>query len=420
MSKKTKYHPAIEPFERYLSEGLLPKEQNQFERSLQCDEFESDALEGFSKYPIKVLSQDLHRFDVLKNHSGTVKMLLRAAFYVVVASFLFLCTYLLFDYLKPTPSLQTKNSQPKKSTYEKAEKETIKTFDVIQEPAYAAPIDSNITITLSTDSTGLSPKDLGVMMVAGNIGKSTLSARKQGVVPERRVYQHDMKPLEPITWEKKSSEQEKAQHQLIASTNVQAGDIADNPMIGTAQSFKGRIVNSIDRQAISGALVQLKGKSIEAHSKSDGSFSIAVPTDTYPLFVISHSGMVNKEMIFDRNTGIIVTLEPLAEDQPYPTSSSQVNAQPEPLGGMSLYRSYLEKNIRYPKEMAIPRRETVRVRFKVSLVGDPFDIVVDRSPGEAFTYEATRLVLEGPRWSPAIQNGRPVIGEASLRINFRP
>lgn len=96
------------------------------------------------------------------------------------------------------------------------------------------------------------------------------------------------------------------------------------------------------------------------------------------------------------------------------------NADPEPLGGSALYKTYLDKNVKYPVSVEKPQRETVRVRFKISKTGVPTNIQVEKSPGEAFTNEAIRLIQNGPRWSPEIKDGIPVEGEASVKITFKP
>ncbi len=97
-----------------------------------------------------------------------------------------------------------------------------------------------------------------------------------------------------------------------------------------------------------------------------------------------------------------------------------VNAAPEPLGGSTLYKSYLEKNVKYPASVEKPQRETVKVRFKISKKGVPTNIQVEKSPGEAFTQEAIRLIQNGPHWSPEIKDGIPVEGETSVKITFKP
>jgi hypothetical protein len=97
-----------------------------------------------------------------------------------------------------------------------------------------------------------------------------------------------------------------------------------------------------------------------------------------------------------------------------------VNADPQPLGGSTLYKEYLEKNAKYPGGIQNAKKEFVKVKFKISKTGQPFQIVVEKSPDQEFSREAIRLILEGPKWSPEIKDGIPVEGEVSVKINFKP
>ncbi|MBN1926019.1 MAG: energy transducer TonB [Prolixibacteraceae bacterium] len=97
-----------------------------------------------------------------------------------------------------------------------------------------------------------------------------------------------------------------------------------------------------------------------------------------------------------------------------------VNANPEPLGGDVLYRQYLSENLNYPDSVETPRREVVRVKFKVTEMGEPFGFEILSSPGDAFSQEAIRVIEEGPKWSPGIKDGLPVVEEVNLRVVFRP
>jgi hypothetical protein len=97
-----------------------------------------------------------------------------------------------------------------------------------------------------------------------------------------------------------------------------------------------------------------------------------------------------------------------------------VNAEPQPLGGNTLYRDYLEKNAKYPEGIQNAKKEFVKVKFKISKTGQPFNLVVEKSPDQEFSREAIRLILDGPKWSPEIKDGIPVVGEVSVKINFKP
>jgi TonB family protein len=115
-----------------------------------------------------------------------------------------------------------------------------------------------------------------------------------------------------------------------------------------------------------------------------------------------------------------IKVEPKQEPVASPIKRPGVNAQPQPLGGNSLFKNYVDNNTRYPDNVDSRKRETLRVRFTVSKTGDPIGIIVENSPGESFTNEAIRVIKNGPKWSPKIEDGLPVESEVSVRMTFKP
>ncbi|MCF8361354.1 MAG: TonB family protein [Prolixibacteraceae bacterium] len=104
----------------------------------------------------------------------------------------------------------------------------------------------------------------------------------------------------------------------------------------------------------------------------------------------------------------------IAEVEPRPG----VNAEPKPLGGQALFDKYIENNLRYP--VTGKGREVVKIEFTITVTGELTDFKVLRSPdNKAFEREAIRVVSEGPKWSPAIEDGIPVREKERLRIVFR-
>ena len=87
-----------------------------------------------------------------------------------------------------------------------------------------------------------------------------------------------------------------------------------------------------------------------------------------------------------------------------------------PVGGMESFNRYIEENIRYPD--LLPSDAIVVLTFEVSNDGRPEKIQVEESPGEDFSVEAIRLLREGPAWTPAFNDGRPVVKRNRLKIEF--
>ncbi|MBK0379841.1 energy transducer TonB [Mucilaginibacter segetis] len=96
-----------------------------------------------------------------------------------------------------------------------------------------------------------------------------------------------------------------------------------------------------------------------------------------------------------------------------------VEKQPSFPGGDAGFYKYLGKAIRYP---AIARENNVQGRvilqFVVERDGSLTDIKVIRGIGSGCDEEAVRALKNSPRWSPGIQNGRPVRVQYSVPVSF--
>jgi hypothetical protein len=87
-----------------------------------------------------------------------------------------------------------------------------------------------------------------------------------------------------------------------------------------------------------------------------------------------------------------------------------------PVGGWSDYREYVSRNIRYPDGVRPVIRKEVMVSFTVRADSTIADLKALRSPGEAFTSEAFRLLREGPKWVPARTGGK--VGSEAIVVMF--
>jgi protein TonB len=83
------------------------------------------------------------------------------------------------------------------------------------------------------------------------------------------------------------------------------------------------------------------------------------------------------------------------------------------------FGAYLSRNIRYP---AVDKENNVQgkvfVQFVVEKDGSLTDIKVLRSPDESLGDEAVRVLKASPRWTPGIQNGKPVRVMYTVPISF--
>jgi TonB family protein len=82
-----------------------------------------------------------------------------------------------------------------------------------------------------------------------------------------------------------------------------------------------------------------------------------------------------------------------------------VNTPPLPVNGKTNYDNYLKRQIRRPESLAAGDSATVVISFTISTAGAIEAFKVVSSPGDDFSNEARRLVMEGPAWKPASKNG---------------
>lgn len=96
-----------------------------------------------------------------------------------------------------------------------------------------------------------------------------------------------------------------------------------------------------------------------------------------------------------------------------------IEKQPSFPGGMDKFYAYLKKTVRYPsmaQENGISGK--VFVSFVVEKNGSLTDIKVERKLGYGTDEEAVRVLKASPRWTPGIQNGKPVRVKYNIPISF--
>ena len=90
-------------------------------------------------------------------------------------------------------------------------------------------------------------------------------------------------------------------------------------------------------------------------------------------------------------------------------------------GGVSAWQKYLERNLNrdLPVDQGAPSgKYTVTVSFIVDKTGNISDVKAENNPGFGTAEEAVRVIKKGPKWKPAIQNGKNVIYRHKQSITF--
>lgn len=98
---------------------------------------------------------------------------------------------------------------------------------------------------------------------------------------------------------------------------------------------------------------------------------------------------------------------------------SQAEIQPEPPGGLVAYRKWVADNYKYPKAAIDAEvKGTVTVTFVVEKDGALSDIKAARDLGHGTGEAAVEVLKTSKKWSPGIQNGKPVRVAYALPIRL--
>ncbi|MDP3392254.1 energy transducer TonB [Sediminibacterium sp.] len=120
----------------------------------------------------------------------------------------------------------------------------------------------------------------------------------------------------------------------------------------------------------------------------------------------------------ETGTGVV---EAPKKEEDYDKIFTVVQIAAEFPGGIPAWTKYLERNLNrdLPVENgAPPGKYTVVVSFIVAKDGAISDVVAENDPGYGTKAEAVRVIARGPKWKPAVQNGRNVIYRHKQSITF--
>lgn len=121
----------------------------------------------------------------------------------------------------------------------------------------------------------------------------------------------------------------------------------------------------------------------------------------------------------EKGTGVVEA--PKVQTEDYDKEFKTVQIQAKFPGGPEAWTKYLERNLRadVPVENgAPPGRLTVVVSFLVDKEGNISEVKAENDPGYGTADEAVRVIKRGPKWIPAVQNGRNVIYRQKQSVTF--
>ncbi|QCR21455.1 carboxypeptidase-like regulatory domain-containing protein [Pontibacter sp. SGAir0037] len=192
------------------------------------------------------------------------------------------------------------------------------------------------------------------------------------------------------------------------------------------RQLTGKVMSS-NGEALPGVAVTVKGAATGASTDANGNYSLLLPQDKETLLLqFSYIGFERQEVKVD--SAIVAVNVNLTED----TRSLQEvvvveldkrrepklgkATAPQPAAGMRAYQQYIQENLKYPSGSTAG---LVVVAFTVQEDGKLSNFRLTKGLTQASNAEAIRLLQEGPAWTPARQNGKPIAQEVKVRIRFR-
>lgn len=200
---------------------------------------------------------------------------------------------------------------------------------------------------------------------------------------------------------------------------------------------EGWVVNQKDKLAIPGANILVEGLQRGTTTDADGRFEIEAPS--YGSLTASFNGFHTQTIELKGIANQGITLVPVSEDISDPSQSATnadvkvqtlenpvggkvftvVEKQPMFPGGIRAMYDFLGDNIKYPSAAANANvTGRVFISFIVDASGTISDVTVLKGIGFGCDEEAVRVVSKFPKWTPGMQDEKPVSVKYNLPIMF--
>ncbi|MBC7923317.1 MAG: TonB family protein [Ferruginibacter sp.] len=238
--------------------------------------------------------------------------------------------------------------------------------------------------------------------------------------------------MEPVTdaetTEKKDSVPVVVRSEAVAERS--AANAKDRPKrvasVSAPVTVTGKVISAEEGFTLPGISVTVKGSTEGVTTDRNGVFSLlARPGST---LVVGFIGYAPREVALNDSILSRLPLEivlaadnqSLSEVVVMGYGANKNLARPQPDGGYAAFEAYLNQQIRYP-ELARQRKVegTVGLEFTVEPDGTLTDFKVLKSLGYGCDEEAVRVLQQGPKWKPSLENNRPVRKKVKTRIRFK-
>ncbi len=465
-------------FRDYFGDRLTERDRNAFERLLQQDPFEAEAAEGYEKVSAGEAQEDLGyaadriRRHIQRNRRNTWMGIAAALVSALIVTTIFINVDKETDKSSNTIPAYDKIEEERMAAPEKEEAE--KSDLAIPMSETISPADQEIQTAGNTQipekserkkEAGISDKGTGKEEYLSPENEEIIAEELQPVESEMEVFQLDEYHVQeqPVSYspEKKRSEPELTPVNLGNQSRAEAApaEIADDEvrieavstekaLTGTISGVKidtspegfihGNIMSADNLKPLPGVNIMVRGTKTATITDMDGNFTIAASEAEGKTLVASYIGMETEEFTAVANEPVEIAMMPdnvsLDEVVVVGYGTGQRNeeatdaqalpyAVPEyisamPVDGFNAYREYIAENLVYPDVPDPGKKVVVVLKLYITSEGRPYNITVIRSPGQAYSDEAIRLILNGPDWFPAEYDGEYMDESLRMRVVF--
>ena len=447
MSEKKQYKENwLRRFLNYLSDKQSDQERNAFEKDLERDPFAAEAFEGLKDLSEEEILEDMEFLEKqlsLKTRKKNYLPFFRIAAGIALLAALSLSYYLIFE-------RQIQEMPGNKEVSERAEPEKGTSGEYLQDSIIQVenPVEDISEVKPKQEiPTDKSP---GVKEKTGKADESTV------VLPVEDDLESELEILEAVALSEEVPELnelafEESETRVVDIESIREPQVASraaeqdyNKKALHPDYLSGKVISSEDSLPIPGVSVVLQGKLAGvAVTNNDGRFELPKP-DSESVVVASFVGMKTEEVKISGSEFVNITMEPepLMLDEVVTigygekrtaqraAAVEELNEADEsgveneystayPLPDYESFRRYIEEEMVFPPNQTDVDRAVVILKFTVNQQGDPTAIRVIKSPDESFTKEAIRLLENGPKWQPPLQDGIYSGEETRLRIVFK-
>ena len=475
MSEKNKNRKKeLEDFLRYSQDQMSEEERNAFEKSLQQDPFDAEALEGLSSITPEEARTDLAglqdqiqkrvaRTSLTKRNTRTMWYRVAAAITVllVVTSVLFT---LFSDRLGQLDRKVADSPEAEKEVISPAlpaENAAVESSDEIR-PIQSKVEDEGADVPEKKESTLLKPEkaetepEVASEIISEKIVEEELDREELADIQIEEAEEVEAAELaleedihtDEVAAPAQAMAPAMTENRPAAAKSMKRERVETQQMAGAVEEqqriLSGVVISEEDEQPLQGVVVAVKGSRTGTVTDQDGKFQISIDDDSQNTIIAQFIGMELKEITVEDEDELLITLHPdaisldevvviatapkmIAHPTGYSVALDESDADKGksdyrsaiPVGGKKEFNEYVKSNMRFPEHDNVLARAVVVLNFVVGYDGRPTQVLVLKSPGKAFSDEAIRLLMEGPDWQPAEMDGIKIEQAMRIRIVFK-